>query len=489
MATGPLNSLVRQLRCRLGLQASRSDSDDYLLERFAGNREEAAFAALVERHGPTVLGVCRRVLGDVHDAEDAFQSTFLTLARKAGSIRRREAVASWLYRVAYRVAVQAKVHFASQRAQEAAAAAERPTSDRPDLSWRDLWPVLDEEMNRLPDKYRAPLVLCFLEGKTNEEAAEELGWPAGSVRGRVARARALLRDRLIRRGVTLPAAALATAISPTVVSAGLKEATVLTVMNDVLGQAVSAPVLALTEKTVRVLFVTRCRSVVVLLLGIAIVCGAVAFAWTQWSELSAIADDRQANPGPGELENPDGKPDDRVAEIIKDLVPAAAGMSKDDMKRLSTPGEAPSFDKFDNQTLTLLVLDLNPADSKDPDKRRDFRFLEENPNPAKLADSISRSQAKGFGSIIQPEFITEVTCRVKGDVAKGAVTFRGLYFRVRDIRDLLSKGEPIYEGCVEYTAHRIDGKWRVDEFRLPNYKIKVVRNAEGKWKREAMAAK
>src|SRR5262249_2378305 len=142
--------------------------------------EEAAFAALVERHGPTVLGVCRRVLGDVHDAEDAFQATFLTLARKAGSIRRRAAVASWLYRVAYRMAVQAKAHFAVQRAQEGAAAAERPTSELPDLSWRDLWPVLDEEMNRLPDKYRAPLVLCFLEGKTNEEAAEELGWPAGS---------------------------------------------------------------------------------------------------------------------------------------------------------------------------------------------------------------------------------------------------------------------------------------------------------------------
>jgi RNA polymerase sigma factor (sigma-70 family) len=491
MATGPLKTLVRRLRCQLGLPTARSHSDTELLERFAARHEEAAFAALVERYGSIVLGVCRRVLGDVHDAEDAFQATFLALARKAGSIRRSEALGSWLYRVAYRMAVRARAHFAAQRAQETIAAAQRPTTEAPDLSWRDLWPVLDEELNRLPEKYRAPLVLCFLEGKTNEEAAAELGWPSGSVRGRVARGRALLRERLLRRGVTLPAAALATALSPTETSAALKEAVLRTVLLDAMGQAVAEPVRALTEGVLQTMFATRVRAALIFFVSLVVVCGTGALVWNRWqaSEVVASANDADAASSArpiSELEPPDGLPDDKVGATIRELIPQASGSSVADWKRLATPGEAPTLDKFDNQSLTMVLLALDPPEANNDAARRDFRYMQESPAPHKLAETAARSQAKGYGTFIQPDFITGLTCRVKGDVAKGAVSFRGLYFRVRDLRDLLSKGEPMYEGRVEYTARRVDDGWRIEEFRLPNYKVKVVRKADGNWKKEKL---
>src|SRR5262249_48128930 len=155
--------------------------------------------ALVRRHGPLVLGVCRRVLRDRHAAEDAFQATFLILLRRARSLDRRGSVASWLYTVAYHVALRARAD-AARRPPPA-----RPVPQPPEAGWADLQPVLDEELGRLPDSYRAVVVLCYLEGKTNVEAARLLGWPVGTVKGRLARARDLLRARLTRRGITLSA--------------------------------------------------------------------------------------------------------------------------------------------------------------------------------------------------------------------------------------------------------------------------------------------
>ena len=189
MARGNLAPVIRQL-CALSVRPGTTD-DGSMLERFAVQGEEAAFQTLVERHGPLVLGVCRRILGDEHDAEDAFQATFLVLARRAGSIRKQSSVASWLYGVALRVASKARVSAARRRT------GQLPTEDVPaapnmDLAVRELRAVLDEELNRLAEKYRAPLVLCYLEGKTKDEAATELGWPTGTVSGRLARARCVL---------------------------------------------------------------------------------------------------------------------------------------------------------------------------------------------------------------------------------------------------------------------------------------------------------
>src|SRR5262245_30136651 len=162
-------------------------ADEVLLERFTSRREEAAFADLVRRHGPLVLGVCRRVLHHEQDAEDAFQAVFCVLARRARSIRKRAAVGAWLHAVAYRLARNAQ----KGRSRQPVAAANLPDIPAPDepSEWvgRELRPILDEEVNRLPEKYRQAFVLCYLEGRSNERAAAELGCPLGTVLSRLAR--------------------------------------------------------------------------------------------------------------------------------------------------------------------------------------------------------------------------------------------------------------------------------------------------------------
>jgi RNA polymerase sigma factor (sigma-70 family) len=196
-------------------------TDRDLLHRFACGRDGDAFAALVRRHGPLVLGVCRRVLRNEADAEDAFQATFLVLARRAGSIGQPERLGNWLYGVASRVAQKARAEAARRRTRQ------EPVTDMPARrddrgpDWEDLREVLDDEVRRLPDKFCAPLVLCYLEGMTREEAAARLGRSAGAVKGLLERGRELLRSRLARRGVTLSSGALAAMLSGNALAAAV----------------------------------------------------------------------------------------------------------------------------------------------------------------------------------------------------------------------------------------------------------------------------
>ncbi len=185
---------------------------DWFLNRDDGSAE-AAFRAIVVRHGPMVLGVCRHILNQLQDAEDAFQATFLVLARKAGSIRDRRVLARWLYEVAYRIAMRARTNGVRRRTHERQGGEMAATVTSDNHGWVELRPVLHEEVNRLPEKYRLPVILCYLEGKTNEEVAEQLKWPVGTVKGRLSRARDLLRSRLTRRGLALSAAFLVTALA------------------------------------------------------------------------------------------------------------------------------------------------------------------------------------------------------------------------------------------------------------------------------------
>jgi RNA polymerase sigma factor (sigma-70 family) len=185
--------------------------DGVLLERFATGRDEPAFTALLRRHGGMVLHVCRSFAAAESDAEDAFQATFLALARQAGSIRRSESLAGWLHGVAYRVALKGRAAAADPRAHEAKAPPRAVPGPADELAWREVRHVLHEELARLPEKYRAPLVLCYLEGKTQDTAAGELGWAKGTLKGRLERARHLLRQRLGRRGLG-PAAVLAASV-------------------------------------------------------------------------------------------------------------------------------------------------------------------------------------------------------------------------------------------------------------------------------------
>src|SRR4051794_33493570 len=210
MPVGQLDPVIRYLRTAAGGPAAAL-SDGQLLQRFATGRDQAAFTVLVRRHGPMVLGVCRRVLGDRHAADDAFQATFLVLARKAGTIAHPELLPRWLHGVACRTAARAKVEAAKRRARERRAAAPQAVGPDEAVVWRDLRPVLDEEIGRLPARYRAAVVLCYLEGQTNAEAAGRLGCSRGSVATMLARARERVRRQLTRRGVAL-SAALAAAV-------------------------------------------------------------------------------------------------------------------------------------------------------------------------------------------------------------------------------------------------------------------------------------
>src|SRR5262249_52967043 len=156
-------------------------SDAELLERFVVVRDEAAFAALVRRYGGLVLAACRRVLAEPADVEDAFQATFLVLVRKAPSIRRHQAVGGWLYRVAHRTALQVRADVERRRLIEPTTQIEPAAPDGPDPSWREVCALLYTELDRLPEKFRLPLILCYLDGKTRDEAAQVLGWSVGSV--------------------------------------------------------------------------------------------------------------------------------------------------------------------------------------------------------------------------------------------------------------------------------------------------------------------
>jgi len=275
MAHERLGLVLRHLRQWIGARPAVADgSDGQLLERYVQHRDSAAFEALVQRYGPLVWGVCRRVLRDAHAVEDSFQATFVVLARKAASIRKHESVGSWLYGVAYRIAVRAKANAARRRevAMDDRALAAVPadagtgTADQQELS-----AALDEELSRLPEKYRAPLVLCYLKGKTHAEAAAELRCPAGSMSWRLAQACDRLRVSLSRRGLALSAGALAGLLTESAASARVPAALVQHTIEAALNNSgLSAHVADLVTGVVQTMYAARIKMVaaVVLALGL-----------------------------------------------------------------------------------------------------------------------------------------------------------------------------------------------------------------------------
>ncbi|HEV3082421.1 MAG TPA: sigma-70 family RNA polymerase sigma factor, partial [Gemmataceae bacterium] len=275
MAIHQLHAVIRHLR-RLTGQQSGGSSDAQLLERWITRRDDAAFEVLVWRHGPMVLSLSRHLLANAQDAEDAFQATFLTLLRKAPSIGKRESVGSWLYKVAFRVALAAKRR-ASDRAPPV-----RPEANLNEpaacVEQRDLHRVVREEVNRLPEKYRAPVVLCHLEGKTHEVAAEELGWAKGTVSARLMRARDLLRSRLARRGLALSALGVTVELSPDAtaasrpasLAAAAARAAGRYATNQGTAGLVSSEAVALAEGVMRAMFLRKLRMAAIALLAVGV---------------------------------------------------------------------------------------------------------------------------------------------------------------------------------------------------------------------------
>jgi RNA polymerase sigma factor (sigma-70 family) len=200
----PLSNVLRRVQSDVAAWEMRGLPDAELLSRFVAERDEEAFAVLMHRHSGMVLGVCRRVVARIQDAEDACQATFLILARKASSIRKTESLGSWLHGVAYRVSLRLKSKAARQPRSNSSAGDPVQRDTAAAVTWQEAMQLLDEELDRLPATYRAPLVLCYLEGQTLDEGAKQLGWTLGAFRGRLERGREMLRKRLIRRGVEIP---------------------------------------------------------------------------------------------------------------------------------------------------------------------------------------------------------------------------------------------------------------------------------------------
>ena len=319
MARRTLNEVVRYLQHLTDLQNGSGLSDAELLERYVRQRDEAAFELLLWRHGVLVLNVCRRILHREADAEDAFQATFLAFVRKAPSIERRGSVASWLYKVAYRVALEARARARKTAARERAGGESLAIEMEANPLWDELRPILDEELNRLPERLRRPFVLCYLEGKTNDEAARELGCPAGTIYSRLARGRELLRRRLLRRGVTLSAVALTAALAENTIQAlptaplvtMTRRAATLFAAGHAAAGRVPPQVTALAEGVLRTMFLSKVRMTALLLLVAGLL--TAGGVWTQHALKAAAEPEarkveeakkpvRVVRPSPGGLE-------------------------------------------------------------------------------------------------------------------------------------------------------------------------------------------
>jgi RNA polymerase sigma factor (sigma-70 family) len=297
-----MNEPSRSLRrLRYSLDA-HGLTDGQLLQRFSAHQNEAAFEVLMRRHAPMVLGVCRRILGNHHDAEDAFQATFLVLARKSASVSPVEMVASWLYGVAYRTARKAKAQAAKMHAREKSVAELPERGQGSPASLSDLEVRLDQELNRLPDKYRAPLILCELEGRTHKEVAQQLGWPEGTLSVRLMRAKKILANRLMGRNLG-PAGGLlsallctqaATAHVPLVLVADTAETAVLFAAGQA-APAIPAKVLALADGVLKSMLLTKVKSLVAALVLVSFMGTGAAYS-TQLFKAAAEIEGRAGLP-------------------------------------------------------------------------------------------------------------------------------------------------------------------------------------------------
>jgi RNA polymerase sigma factor (sigma-70 family) len=284
LADHSLSAILRRLGRQAAADGPGAIPDAELLRRFADQRDPAAFELIVWRHGATVWGACRRSLSCHHDAEDAFQAVFLVLARKAVSVRQGDCLGAWLHRVAVRVAKRSLVRAAKVGAREQTLVeAAEPRSVPGNGDWSDLGPAVDEEIDRLPAKYRAAFVLCHLQGHTCDEAACRLGCPRGTILSRLARARDRLKDRLTRRGITLSAAGFASLAGGLTAAAAQAASATLAALHygtKLAAESVSAPAADLSSEVLQAMFLSKLKLACCALLAVLGV-GAVG-----WRELS-----------------------------------------------------------------------------------------------------------------------------------------------------------------------------------------------------------
>ncbi len=303
-----MTRILRRLHTSFNATRQTGETDRQLLERFRTSYDHDAFAALVERHGRTVLAACRRVLSDPADVDDAFQATFLVLFRKARDLAREESIGRWLYAVAHRVAVHARSDAARRRNREANAGRQRlANATAPDLSWREACVVLHEELDRLPDRFRLPLLLCYLQGQSRDEAAKSLGWTVGTVKGRLERGRRELASRLARRGIGLSAGLLAATAGTSVKGAGLPGDRIGRTVRAVVGGA-SPSVRTLARGALPATFAVPRAVASALLLTALLALGTSWFATTGVAREEPAVADKAAAPAAAEKSGPPANP-------------------------------------------------------------------------------------------------------------------------------------------------------------------------------------
>ena len=407
MQGGSTRHVLRHLQTLYRCGVTGHQSDEQLLERFLARRDEAAeeaFTAIVQRHGPMVFGVCLRVLGDGHDAEDAFQATFLVLARKAASVIKRDKVANWLYGVACRTAQQARGRAARRRArEERVGMSPQIEPAEGDLS-DELKGILDEELARLPARYRAPIVLCELEGLSRQEAARRLGVPEGTLSSRLARAKNQLRDRLARRGLGLPMVVLSAALvreaGAATLSDALIESTAHAAMCVAAGStaslAVAASVVSLTEGVLKTMLLTKLKGAALSLGTLAvIVSGAVALGQSNPGPRRALhpaqESRKDANPQPAQ-------PEPAISDDRTDVVERKLDRILNALDRLvgaSSVGPTVVSEPADDELQTTRVnASVEPGRPDDPplERVRDLAMMHDLPALPRTREGASISQ-------------------------------------------------------------------------------------------------
>lgn len=310
MATARLDQVLHRLRFNVIRHGDAQATDGELLACYVATRDEAAFEALLRRHGAMVFGVCRRVLQNDADAEDAFQATFLVLVRKAASLRQPGGVSNWLYGVAHNTALKAKAMIQQRRAKEKVAGAMPKGTNGVD-SWPQLQSVVDAELNQLPEKYRMPIVLCDLEGKTIKEAVHQLGWPQGTLASRLTRGRALLAKRLTKHGITLSAGAVAAALTQGAASAAVPASLTATTVHaaglfaagkTAAASGVSATAAVLTEGVLRTMLLMKLKLAATLLIlasALSVGIGGFAYRLLAADDVQPAATPKAVPPRPG----------------------------------------------------------------------------------------------------------------------------------------------------------------------------------------------
>ncbi|HEV2949275.1 MAG TPA: sigma-70 family RNA polymerase sigma factor [Gemmataceae bacterium] len=468
MIHGRLSPILRHLRRVIPPREANGISDAQLLERFVHQNDEAAFELLLWRHGPMVWTLCRRILPDFHEAEDAFQAAMLVLARKAGSINKRLSLASWLYKVAFRIALRARADSARRAKLEKRNLTLPPQVFVPDLGndVRELRPVIDEGLMQMPEKYRAPVVLCYLQNKSNEEAARLLRWPVGTVKTRLAKARELLGSWLRRRGVVLSTAALASILMPptsqAAMPAGILSATLKSAMPVSAGSlgaaAISARAFFLMEGTMKAMFWTKIKIVaaVVLFAGVA-GSGAGWFSYQTRGadgdgQPSAVTQHPTPTVPPKKVQPPPTEDELRAAQ--SDLL-----LRENDLK------EAESLLERAKARLQVGKLRIEELQKKLPakppvDPKQPVAFIFDMPiTRQELADYLIAQYGADKIELLVNKLIIERACREKCITVSDAEIDAAMK---EDMKSMACSGRDEFERQIKNTYHHSLQEWRED---------------------------